>query len=220
MNMNDSTWLMIGFGALCLLPLLIAAVVAVLVFVFGRRFVSTFFNPDISTLNQAYERARAANPQAAPEQLIGRIIRRQAFRSGVVGAVTGLGGLVTLPVALPVDIVLSLRLQAALVEFIANRYGHTNPGETESRIRAYLIMSGSGRVSEAAINIITKYLLRVVGKSVSKLVPVLGAVVSFGVNYAIVQAIGGVAVRYYRSQPKLAAGTLAAKPPPRLEGAG
>lgn len=207
MNLNDPNWLVIGGVVLCVLPVVLVAVVALLVFAFGRRFLSGFFNPDISALNQAYERARAANPQAPMEQHISRIIRRQAFRSGMVGAVTGLGGLVTLPIGLPVDIALSLRLQAALVEFIAQRYGHTNPGETESRIRTYLIMSGSGRMSEAAVNIIMKYLLRVVGKSFSKLVPVLGAVVSFGVNYAIVQAVGGVAVRYYRSHaPALDAG--------------
>ncbi len=203
MDLNNPDWLAIGFVVLCVLPIIIVAVVAAVVFVFGRRFIGTFFNPDISGLNQAYERARAANPKATPEQLVGQIIRRQAFRSGVVGAVTGLGGVITLPVALPVDIALSLRLQAALVEFIAHRYGHTQPSETENRIRTYLIMSGSGRVSEAAINIIMKYLLRVVGKSVSKLIPVLGAVVSFGVNYTIVQTIGGVALRYYRAQPRL-----------------
>lgn len=204
--LNNPNWLAIGFVALCVLPFFIIAIMAAAVWIFGRRFLANFLNPDISGIHRYYESQRARSPRATTEQLIAQVIRRQAFRSGVVGAITGLGGLVTLPVALPVDAVLSLRMQAGLVDFIAQLYGYSQLNDVESRVRTYLIMSGSGRLSDAAIEVVLKYALRLMGKSFSKLIPVVGAVVSFAVNYAIVSAIGRVALRYYSSQPRLQPG--------------
>lgn len=207
MNLNDPNWLYIGFLALCVLPIIIVLVLVVLAFVFGRRFINTFFNPDITELSRYYEKQRARNPRATTEQVLHQVIRRQAFRCGVVGAVTGLGGFITLPIALPIDIVLSLRLQAALVEFIAQLYGHGHVSEAERQIRTYIIMSGGRRASEAAFEAIMKFLLRVVGESFAKLVPVIGAAVSFAVDYFLAQSVGELALRRYGSQAALQAGT-------------
>lgn len=206
MNLNNPDWLLIGFLALCILPLIIVLALAVLAFIFGRRFFSAFFNPDISELSRYYERQRASNPRATTEQLINQVIRRQAFRCGVVGAITGLGGFITLPIALPVDIVLSLRMQSALVEFIAHVYGQGRASETEQRIRTYLVMSGGRRASQAVFEVIMKFLLRVIGKSFAKLIPVIGAAVSFAVGYAVAQGVGRLAQRHYGSQFALKAG--------------
>jgi hypothetical protein len=203
MNLNDPNWLLIGFLALCVLPLIIVLALVALAFVFGRRFFRTFFNPDITELSRYYEQQRARNPRATTEQLLNQVIRRQAFRCGVVGAITGLGGLITLPIALPVDIILSLRMQAAMVEFIAHLYGHGRVSETESRIRTYLVMSGGRRVSQAAFEAVMKFLLRVIGKSFSKLIPVIGAAVSFAVDYAVAQGVGRLALRHYGGQAAL-----------------
>jgi hypothetical protein len=197
---NPGNILLIGFLLLCVLPLVIVAVVGFLLFRAGRRGIHEFANPDISRLRAEFDQQRAKNPEATTEQLIGAIIRQQAFKGGVIGAVTGFGGFFTLPIALPVDIVMSLRLQAALVEFIATVYGHGNGSERDSRIRMFLITSASGQITERTTGVAVKFLLRVVGKSFSKLVPFLGAAISFGVNYAIVQGIGWGAVRWYGSR--------------------
>jgi uncharacterized protein (DUF697 family) len=58
-------------------------------------------------------------------------------------------------------------------------------------------MSASSQITERTTGVAIKFLLRVIGKSFSKFVPFLGAAISFGVNYAIVQGIGWGAVRWY-----------------------
>lgn len=198
---NIGNVLLAGFLLLCALPVLIVVVIVFLLLRAGLRGINEFANPDISTLQAEFEKQRAKNPNASTEQLVGKIIQQQAFKSGVIGAITGLGGFITLPIALPVDIVMSLRLQAALVEFIAAVYGHPQSSEQEARIRTFLIMSASGQITERTMGVAIKFLLRVIGKSFSKLVPFLGAAISFGVNYAIVQGIGWGAVRWYRNKP-------------------
>lgn len=192
---------LIAFLLLCVLPLLIVVVIGLLLFRAGQRGINEFANPDISKLQTEFEKQRVQNPGASTEQLVGTIIQQQALKSGIIGAITGFGGFVTLPIALPVDIVMSLRLQAALVEFIASVYGHAQPNEREARIRTFLIMSASGQITERTTGVAIKFLLRVIGKSFSKLVPFLGAAISFGVNYAIVRGVGWGAVRWYGRKP-------------------
>jgi hypothetical protein len=198
---NLGSVLLIALLLLCALPLIIVVVIGFLLFRAGQRGINEFANPDISKLQAGYEKQRAHKPNASTEQLVGAIIRQQAFKSGVIGAITGFGGFFTLPIALPVDIVMSLRLQAALVEFIASVYGHTQSNEREVRIRTFLIMSASGQITERTTGVAIKFLLRVIGKSFSKLVPFLGAAISFGVNYAIVRGVGWGAVRWYGGKP-------------------
>jgi uncharacterized protein (DUF697 family) len=121
-------------------------------------------------------------------------------KCGVIGAITGIGGFITLPIGLPVDIILSLRLQAAMVDLIAAVYGHATDSEAEAKIRTFLIMSAGGEISQRATGAAIKFLLRVIGKSFSKLIPVIGAIISFAVDYSICQAVGRVAVRRYASK--------------------
>lgn len=200
MNTGDLTALLLAaFALVCVVPLIVVAVIAALVFTVGRRALSEFLNPDVGELRRRFQRLRAAHPSASNEELIGRLIRGQAVRSGVVGAVTGLGGFITLPVALPLDVLLSLRLQAAIVDFIAEMYGRGD-SDAERRVRTALILSGSGRLGETVFSVIMRFLLRVVGKSFSKLIPFIGAAVSFGLNFAIAQAVGSLALRVYRAR--------------------
>ena len=198
MNFNlDTTTLLVLFALVCLLPLVIALIAGFLLLRFGQRQLDQFFSADISALQERYQQLQAQNPNATREQLVDKIIRRQAVRCGIVGAITGLGGWFTLPIALPIDVLVSLRIQATMVDFIAHAYGHDRSNELEGRIRANLIMSGSAKASEATIEVISRFALRLIGKSLSKLIPFIGAVISFIVNYAIVVAIGKVSERWY-----------------------
>jgi hypothetical protein len=154
---NLGNILLVAILLLCVLPLLIVVVVGFLLFRAGQRGISEFANPDISKLQTELEKQRARNPNASTEQLIGAIIRQQAFKSGVIGAITGLGGFFTLPIGLPVDIVMSLRLQAAVVEFIASGYGHTRSNEHQARIRTFLIMSASRQITERRTGVASSF---------------------------------------------------------------
>lgn len=194
---NLGNILLIAFLLLCALPVMIVAVVGFLLYRMTQSRLDTFLSPDISKLLSEFQKQRSVHPETSTEELVGKIIHKQALKAGIVGAITGLGGFFTLPIALPIDIIASLRLQAALVEFIASVFGHGGNNERESKIRTLLIMSASGQITERTTEVAIKFLLRVIGKSLSKVVPFLGAAISFGVNYAIVRGVGWGAVRWY-----------------------
>ncbi|MAS36978.1 MAG: hypothetical protein CL610_23440 [Anaerolineaceae bacterium] len=193
---NLGQTVLLAFGLLCVLPLLTFAVLMWVVVRAGQQRLEAWLGPDVAKIQQQYADLQQRYPQASQDDLVNRIIRQQAMKCGVIGAITGIGGLVTLPIALPIDIVLSFRVQAALIEFIAVLYSGTPPGT----VRNYLVMTGSSRVTQSSTNLLMRLALRVIGKSFSKLIPVVGAVVSFGVNYVIVQLMGRAAVRWYAAQ--------------------
>jgi uncharacterized protein (DUF697 family) len=180
----------------CVVPVITLALLGFFVLRGGRRFLGTLISTDLTALNQVYANLRASSPQASTEQLLQRIVRRQAFRSGLVGAITSVGGIPFLPLTLPIDMVLSLRIQAGLAEFIAAVYGLSAAGP-EANARNYLIVSGGGRVADATTGILMRWAVRLLGKSFAKLVPVIGAVIGFAVNYAIAYSIGQAALTWY-----------------------
>ena len=197
--MDLGTTLLLLFGVVCVLPLIVVGVVVFALLRMGQRRLHELISPDVEHLDTQFAALRQRQPTASTDALLRKVIHQQALRCGVIGAVTGLGGFYTLPIALPVDLVLSLRLQAALVDLIARQYTQ-GTGERELTIRNYLVMTGSSEITQATTGVFSRLLLRLVGKSFSKLIPVLGAVVSFGVNYAIVQVMGRVALRWYATQ--------------------
>ncbi len=197
---NPGQTLLAIIGLLCLLPLLATAVLAFIVYRAGQQRLDAWFAPDSAKLQQHVAAIRAKQPDISREQLVARIIRRQAFRAGVVGAITGVGGFWTLPIALPVDLALSFQIQAQLVNFIAYLYNENKSESLNNRVRTYLIMTGSSKVTQTTTNYLTRLAVRVAGKSFAKMIPFAGAVISFAVNYVIVLVMGWAAVRWY-AQP-------------------
>lgn len=182
----------------CVMPLILFAAVFFLV----RRMVRNLSTVDVDRIRKDYDALRAAHPADSTDQLVRRIIRRQAFRAGVVGAITGFGGFFTLIIGLPVDILLSTRIQATMVEFIAAAYGHARVSETEQRVRQFLILSGGRRIAGSTTEALVAFAVRFVGESLAKLIPLIGAAISFAVNYALAQAAGNVAQRWYAGQKR------------------
>ncbi|MBZ0296105.1 MAG: EcsC family protein [Anaerolineae bacterium] len=201
---NPMTILLAGFGLLCVLPLLVFGVLGFIIYRAGVKQIHEFVNPDVQKLHARFEGLQASEPNASRERLLQQMINREALKCAVIGALTGVGGFYTLPIALPVDIILSLRIQAALVNFIAESYD-VPEGEREATIRTSLVMAGSGRVTESTTRVVTRFLVRVAGESFSKVVPILGAVISFVVNYTIVQFLGQATLRWYAEREPNAA---------------
>jgi len=197
--------LLLMFGLLCVLPLLTFALLACVIYRAGMQRVEGWFEPDVAQLQQRMNNLRAQHPNSTTEQLVNKMIHRQAFRAGIVGAITGIGGFWILPLALPLDLALSFRIQAALVNFIAYLYGETDPNQINSRVRAALVMTGSSRVTRTTTNLLTRLAVRVAGKSFAKVIPFFGAIISFAVNYVIVQVMGRAAARWYAQQQANAA---------------
>jgi len=195
----NSTLVNVFLVGICALGLFIIFI-AIVVFIAFAQF-QRMIAPDSSAMKQRFDQLKAANSRLSDEALIQMIIRRQAFKCGLVGAITGLGGFFTLPIALPIDILLSMRIQAAMVQFIEMMYSHqTSPSSDEHKLQTYLVMSGSVEVGETTTNVIMKLILRVLGESLSIFIPAIGAAVGFGVNYVIARTTGTIAMRWYSTQ--------------------
>ena len=193
MDLNWFQWaLILGI----LLPLTVMAVLTVGIIWFGRRWIDSFVTPDIGELREKFERSRASRPDADAEKLIEPVVRSQALKCGIAGAVTGFGGFVTLPVALPVDMLLTARYQATMVSFIAHAYGFEN--SAENKAATYAVMTGSSQANKFTTAVIARYAPQAVGKTASKFIPIAGAVLGFAVNYAMTRALAKAASRWYR----------------------
>lgn len=200
---NLQTILLVG----CVLPLVVLLVLGVALFIFGRRWVESFVEPDVAGIHQQFVALQRQNPQAEPAALVRRVINQQAVKCGIVGAVTGFGGFVTLPIALPFDLLLTARYQSTMVSFIGQIYG--NQGSVENKAATYAVLTGSTQATQLSVRLIQRYLPRIIGKSFAKLIPFFGALISFAVNYVLAQATGRIAVRWYESRANQSAFTRA-----------
>ncbi|MGB1287983.1 MAG: hypothetical protein ACPG7F_15710, partial [Aggregatilineales bacterium] len=183
------------FLVLCILPIVSMIVIFGIVFWLGKRQFENLTAPNTEKMLAKYQQMRDKDPQADPEALVRKVINEQAFKAGLVGLITGLGGVFTLPIALPIDLLLSVRIQATMVNFIAQVYGMDSA--MDNKVATYMVMSGSGEVTQMSTKFIMRYALRIMGKSFSKFIPFIGAIISFAVNYFITRSMGRMAMGWY-----------------------
>jgi predicted PurR-regulated permease PerM len=200
MNIDFGQLLLIAFALICVLPIVIVVIVGFMIYRTGQERISAFVSPDTEKINADFRKMKQANPKLEQKKLIRKIINQQALKAGVVGALTGFGGFMTLPIALPIDLALSLRIQATMVNFIALAYGHNQEGRYEKQVKEYLVMTGSSKVTQTSSRVLLQFLTRVIGKSMTRFIPVIGAVISFITNYIMVRVMGEAAVRWYSSR--------------------
>ncbi len=175
------------------------------------------------------DKLKEQNPELSNEELAKKILNRKAFKNGLVGAVAGVGGLITLPVSVPADLVTSWKIQISTALAIAYIYGHTIH-TTDLKTDIYLILAGNSakealkRIGIEASkgitkNAIQKYITRetmkkiwkVVGQKVitkageksitsfMKMVPLAGAPVGFVFDWSSTQVVGKYAMKYYKN---------------------
>ena len=85
---------------------------------------------------------RSENPEFTNKQIAEKIVNEQSINSGLLGAVTGLGGLITLPATIPIDLVKAYKIQAFTIRSIAYIYGYT-PQNTDLKTDIFLVLSNS-----------------------------------------------------------------------------
>jgi uncharacterized protein (DUF697 family) len=174
--------------------------------------------------------ARYRERHATPDAAVAALIAWQSGMAGAAGFVTGCGGFVALPVAMPANLASALYIQARLIAAIADLRGHdiTSP---DVRSLALACMTGSkaaDTLKDAGVRFGTrltrdavgwaspalfKKMERAAGVSAAcaagagnaakfgKFVPVVGGVVAAGFDAAITQLIGRTADRVFRKQP-------------------
>lgn len=179
------------------------------------------------------ERIRLRHPGIGEVELATRIIRRKAFKNGLVGAATGLGGFATMPVMVPADLLASWRIQIAMIIAIAHVFGRAvDPTELKTDV---LVLLAGGTAKEALkrlgievsktmtrkavqkeisqevmakvwVNLGRKIAARLGRKSVTRFrrsAPLIGAPIGFAFDWYATREIGRRAIRYYSSEPDI-----------------
>jgi hypothetical protein len=201
MQISNETWLTLI--VLCLLlPAVLVLVAAAWAFTRGPRLLM----PSQDDLQQQFTRMKARTPDLPPDKWVNQIIQRQALRCGVVGALTSVGGVVTLPFGLALDVLMTARIQNATLHFIAWAYGRTGREPIlklndalalrEDNVTDY-VLSSTPAVSQR----ITARLLTILAeKTIAKIIPGLGLIIGFIVNYAMARGTSWLAARWYASR--------------------
>ena len=197
------------------LAFFLLAAVALLLLWRAKKLVENAVRPDQKKLERILERLRRRNPELSEREICRKIIHRQANQAGLVGLVTGLGGLFTLPLALPVDIALSIRIQASLVHML--RLVRDVPLDEVPESGLWLITTGGQELTAASGVALREYLVRFFSKSMLKFLPILGGVVGFLLNWGSTQALGRLTERWLdnhlrQNAAKLEAGSGEASP--------
>lgn len=184
----------------CVLPLVVLAILGVIGFWIGRQALEGFVQPDATELHKDLAKIRAKHPNLKRDELVQKVIKQQSLKCGLVGAITGVGGFFTLPISLPIDILVTARLQSTMVGFIAELYGYSD--SLENKAATYAVMTGGNEISALSTKLIQNYLPRFFGKSFSKLIPFFGAFISFALNYFFAQSTARLAIKWYSSKSK------------------
>ncbi|MCI0712977.1 MAG: EcsC family protein [Chloroflexi bacterium] len=201
--MTDSDNILILLVLCCLFPFVIIVMLSVWAIRQGNRFIV----PEIDEVRAEFNQLKQKYPDASTETLAGRVIRKQALRSAIVGGITSVGGIFLLPIGLAVDMYSSARIQATMLQFLAWAYEGERTTDTLSLEKA-LRLQASNTAKQVAIasgqristSVSRRIMVIVAEKSFAKLIPLLGAVLGFGLNYATTRAMGEVARKYYLRQ--------------------
>ncbi len=188
--------------ACCIFPAVVLLLAGFMIIRNFSRFLRNL-TPDVDGLQRQYASLKAAHPTDSPKQLVRRIIDRYAFGQGVVGALTSVGGFITLPLGLSIDLFHAGKSSTALSHFIAQIYGiedgkALNAGQLlvlgERKVPPQQLAVWQERLSGLAYQQLAKLILK---KSFAKVIPFAGAIIGFAVNYSSAQFFGRAADQYY-----------------------
>ena len=156
------------------------------------------------------------------KEAVKKMCNAQVVKCGTSGFITGLGGLITLPVAIPANIASVIYVQLRMIATIA-RIGGYNPSDDQVRTMVYVCLTGSAAadiVKKAGINIGEKITIAAIKKipgavltkinqkvgfrlvtkfgengvvNLAKMVPLVGGVIGGGIDIAGTKTIAKVA---------------------------
>lgn len=198
--MTEADNLLVLLVLCCLIPFILIVIVSVWAIRQGNRFIA----PEIDEVRADFNQLKQKYPDASTETLAGRIIHKQAMRSGIVGGITSVGGIFLLPIGLAVDMYSSAKIQATMLQFLAWVYEGERTTDALSLENA-LRLQASNTAKQVAVasgqrissSVSRRIMVVVAEKAFAKLVPIVGLVLGFGVNYATTRAMGEVARKYY-----------------------
>ncbi len=175
----------------------------------AKQLVENAVKPDLPALERFVAKKRAkfsrretngTTSDLGPKDLSKKLIHRQAMRAGLVGFATGLGGLPALPIAIPIDLAATIKLQSNLVHMLRIANGGQVQAEDVSEASLWLITTGGQALAVASGTMIRELIVKTLSKSLLKFVPVIGGVVGFALNWASTQTLGRLTLRWLEGQ--------------------
>ena len=153
------------------------------------------------------------------EDAIDDLIRWQTAFAGAAGAVANLGGLITLPIALPASMASTLLIQLRMITAIAILRGY-DPADDRVRAASFMCLAGSTgsqAMGEAGMTIGSRLLSQASSVAIARIkqavgarlaaragagglarfVPLVGGLVGGGIDAAVTRAVGAVAKQYF-----------------------
>ena len=177
------------------------ALLAGLLFLFliyrSKQFLDELVTGDAQVLEEKFYSLQKLDPQLSDLAIIEKMINTEARNSGIIGFLTGVGGLAFLPIALPVDIVGTLRIQSRLIEFISVKLANTEVDSRALKMKQYALLAGSQQAGNLAGKLILKITARFAPKFILESIPILGGVVGYLLDSMSTRAIGKLLLKQY-----------------------
>ena len=178
---------------------LLLAVVGLLLWK-AKQLVANAVKSNPEKLEKVLAKLRRAHPDLDEHALCRKIILRQSNRAGLVGFVTGIGGLPVLPLALPIDIAATIRLQADMVHLLRLVHGVDEGEVPEAGL--WIATTGGMELATAGSQALRRVVVRTISKSLLKFVPLIGGLIGFGLNWASTQTMGRLGTRWLQHSQK------------------
>lgn len=184
----------------------------------------------ITALEWVFDRVSAMPAGRLSDREINRMVALYSTGAGAAGFVTNIGGLLTLPVALPANLVGVAAIQLRLIAVIATARGHDVQSEEVRTLGIACLTGGAalevlkdvgiqfgvklgeraiGRLAPAVLARINQAVgFRLVAQAgttglvnVAKVVPLVGGLVAGGFDAASTRAVGAIAKRVFVPLP-------------------
>lgn len=177
-----------------------------------NRVVNAINDADEEAAAQRVHSLRQKHPNASQEELTEALTKQKCIQAGVVGAVTsgasiipGLGTLASLTFGVAADIGMTFRLQAELVLELSALYEHQLDAAEKRNVVLLVtgISAGANQMlGKIGTEIAEEATERLVQKSVTRAIPVLGVAASAGTNILTTYIIGRRAQAYFSLGPE------------------
>lgn len=105
------------------------------------KIVDWIIDNSIGDVTTYVQELRKKNVGISNDDLARKIVNRKTLKNSLVGAATSAGGFITLPIAVPADLIASWKIQIFMVMSIAHVYG-LEPDNADLRTDVYLILAG------------------------------------------------------------------------------
>ena len=192
-----------------------------------EKLIDHMIENSIEHIKPYVDKLKSQNPNISNDSLAQKIVKRKSIKNGFIGAGTGLGGVLTLPATVPVDLYASWKIQISMSLAIAYIYGHTSK-TTDFKTDIYLILAGDsakealkqlgievskGVTKKAIEKHVTREVMKKIWKvipqkiitkageksltSFTKLIPLIGAPIGYVFDWTSAKIIGRTAIKYY-----------------------